>query len=88
MRFSAPAFLTGLLALTIGADARSSTGDRVLLVVDKEDAGQFKGEGSYTKFLESLECELGWLIDWGDGLTEVLYVPRHPFAPLLLATLD
>lgn len=57
MRFSAPSFLVGLLALAIGADARSSTGDRVLLVVDKEDRAQFKGEGTYTKFLDSLKSE-------------------------------
>lgn len=57
MRFSAPSFLVGLLALAIGADARSSTGDRVLLVVDKEDRGQFKGDGTYTKFLDSLKSE-------------------------------
>lgn len=57
MRFSASSFLVGLLALALGADARSSTGDRLLLVVDKEDKAQFKGEGAYTKFLDSLKSE-------------------------------
>lgn len=57
MRLSAPSFIASLLALSLGAAARSSTGDRVLLVVDGEEKDQFSGSGSYSKFLESLNGE-------------------------------